>query len=795
MSEQLRFGSLAIKRGLLTPKQVNECLEAQVKIGRFGVKPPPLGEIAVEKGMMDKETLQRLLDEQNAARPSRRAAAEPPEEEIYEDEEEEPEPETVRRRGRIGDPPWLKGLIGLASAGAVIVTALVALRLMQPHRKRPAARPRPARPARPVSPTQPATPAQPVTPAQPATPAQPVTPEVPAYRKALDALKEFVNGRHTSGEKIAECKKFLKEHGETPAAAEARRLLAGLESRADLEKAKLEQEACSAYVAMMGRVLEAKTQQKLWKALKELRDFPKKYAETDYGRKARGEADRLQAELGRRYALDVERLNRALAMGRLEEARSVVSTMETYAAPEVVREVRQRMKEASPGAGVKPETGPPEKRYERALTLMRHKLYPEAERLLGPLMTSASFVKAHPEAKERWRTLTLLLRVYRAAARRLREMQGESVEVPLFPTGRIALRLKEVLGITLIGTDEAGGEVRVPLTEAQAAFVRRTALEASGGEDAEFLLGAAHLYLERGDAKGADAALKAALAAGAKKSEVEPLLTRVEGPSARKGSAEVQELLRRAEALIGRGKHLEALSLLRRARTETAEKALLARIDSLLARCEKRLAVSRNPFAVKLLKRDDLGRRVREVFYDFEDASQLNDWREYNWYSIFDLHNSIWRLEGGWLRGSGSHGYLWRGYIKGDVTVEFDAYSTGHTQQNIQVTICDDGKGRNFLFGAGLVELGPGQDVIRFNQPRGMPQSMAKRPSRVRSMQRYHIKVERKGNILRFFLDGKEILRARARAYKDGHVGLFAAGSTVYFDNVRIIGQIVEKRK
>ncbi|RKY14968.1 MAG: hypothetical protein DRP63_07660, partial [Planctomycetota bacterium] len=217
--------------------------------------------------------------------------------------------------------------------------------------------------------------------------------------------------------------------------------------------------------------------------------------------------------------------------------------------------------------------------------------------------------------------------------------------------------------------------------------------------------------------------------------------------------------------------------------------------ETLIEICRRNLRVAKNPFSVELLKRSDLGRGFCEVTYDFSNAEQLNDWKEYNWFSVFDLHDSQWRLERGALRGSGCRGFLWKGYVRGDVIVEFDAVAHSRTQPNIQVTICDDSKGKNYLFGAGLVELGPAQDVIRFNQRHGMPRTIAKRPSPIVAFRKYHIRVEKRGSRLLFFIDREKVLEARATALKGGHIGLFAAGGIVHFDNVRIVGRLLRKLK
>ena len=140
--------------------------------------------------------------------------------------------------------------------------------------------------------------------------------------------------------------------------------------------------------------------------------------------------------------------------------------------------------------------------------------------------------------------------------------------------------------------------------------------------------------------------------------------------------------------------------------------------------------------------------------------------------------------------GNGSRGFLWKGEIDGDVKVEFDAYSTSSDRQNIQATICDNGEGWNYLFAVGLTELGDPKDLIRRNEKFSFGKEIAKRSSEAKSFKTYHIKIIRKGSELSLYVDDKLTLKSKHSLYKKGHVGLFAIGSTVRFDNISITGRL-----
>src|SRR3990170_1933665 len=60
------FGKFLIEHGLATGFQVNECLRFQGSLAEIGITPIPLlGEIMVQKGYLNKDTLEKALQMQN----------------------------------------------------------------------------------------------------------------------------------------------------------------------------------------------------------------------------------------------------------------------------------------------------------------------------------------------------------------------------------------------------------------------------------------------------------------------------------------------------------------------------------------------------------------------------------------------------------------------------------------------------------------------------------------------------------------------------------------------------------
>jgi hypothetical protein len=63
VSEEIRFGVIAVKRGFVTPDQVVEALARQVKEDLFSGQHRPVGEILLEEGTIDRSQLDQIITE------------------------------------------------------------------------------------------------------------------------------------------------------------------------------------------------------------------------------------------------------------------------------------------------------------------------------------------------------------------------------------------------------------------------------------------------------------------------------------------------------------------------------------------------------------------------------------------------------------------------------------------------------------------------------------------------------------------------------------------------------------
>jgi len=763
MKEELRIGAMAIRQGIMTPQQVNACLEIQAKLRAYGVN-MPLGEVAVRRGFIRQEQLEALLHAQTA----------PPE------SEQHPSKEQVRPSEPHTRPsPLPKGVVNtLTALSALLCFAIWGVFLY-----------RAASPTKKIVVKEKShTPSRAEVPRHPKRHKPRTThPSLTQQEKHFNDVRRLFENCKDPKIVLAACENFRKKYPRS-------KYMKGIEEmekvcQERLEKLKEEHinKASRAFVDIVSRVLKLRGDERLQEALEMLEKYPKEFRDTEYWGKIQRQIRSLREQIGRRYADDLEELKAYLAKGDLKGAEKLVEKVSRYAGEGVAAELRKRVEAVKrrPRRKLTPEEAAVQVR-----TLFETHHYAEALKV-------AQRYLANTETAKRQKIDVLLARLkaigrlYRLVATHYQMDVGKRVELTLWPSGKVAMRLEDVRDFTLFGRDETGLLVRVGIGEI-AGDVIEAIVAKEIRPNAEIEQALAQMWLDREDTKKAREHLERAEKLGASPQLLAALKEKL--PETNSSPKPASFTLRKAEKLIKGRKFGQALDILRQF-VRRASPDLRESAEALIETCRKNLRLAKSPFSVELLKRGDLGRGFCEVTYDFSDADQLNDWKEYNWFSIFDLHDSQWRLERGALRGSGCRGFLWKGYVQDDVIVEFDAVARSRTQPNIQVTICDDTKGKNYLFGAGLVELGSAQDVIRFNQRHGMPRTIAKRPSAVVAFRKYHIRVEKRGAKLLFFIDGKKVLEARATALKGGHIGLFAAGGIVHFDNVRIVGRLLRKLK
>jgi hypothetical protein len=66
--DEMKTGQKAIRLGLISPERMNACLDIRGRLEASGVTPPPVAEIALQKGWITREDVSAIYGEAPAAR-------------------------------------------------------------------------------------------------------------------------------------------------------------------------------------------------------------------------------------------------------------------------------------------------------------------------------------------------------------------------------------------------------------------------------------------------------------------------------------------------------------------------------------------------------------------------------------------------------------------------------------------------------------------------------------------------------------------------------------------------------
>ncbi len=635
-----------------------------------------------------------------------------------------------------------------------------------------------------------------------------------------------VKNRHLKEEIIKRCNRLVTDYPDTDAAKLARLLAQFCSAEPETGEASeaVQKKATPEWLEFRRISLEAGSlrEKNQWaKAVEAYEQYPEAYKGTPWYNVVQGQIKVLRKKIADQFDADYRTINRLISARRYDEARKMLAKMENYAPQQMVIELQSRLDAYIAEVTKEPAGKPVEKtkdvvladRLRVAESMFWRNMYGGALDIYKEIMSDKEFASAHPEVRGRIKDLERVLSILDAAAKSLLKSKGKKRHLYFEKGGSVYVEILDVNNRIILGYEKSGSNLEVPISDLSTASLKSMIKRYLPTNNAETQLALGTFVLSRGDRKEAEDWFFKAVKAGAERNEYDRLLLRLDekppplvdeevvagakNENKNEKSADAGKLLAEADALFGKGEYAKALSQYKKLledfiRAEVVAENSIA-IKEKVAACEAKLS---SPFAKlfsgKVIERKDLGKDVIEVTYDFQNKSQLDDWKEYNWYSIFDMHDSNWHIVDGELSGNGSRGFLWKGFMNGDVKLEFDAYSTSADRQNIQATICDDGDSKNYLFALGLTELGSPHDLIRRNEKFSMGKVLSKRPSEAKSFKTYHVKIIKKGSQLTLYADGELILRT---SYSDnsrnkGHIGLFAISSTVRFDNVSITGRL-----
>lgn len=831
-SESL-FGKIAITHKFMTPKQVNECLDIQARMNTYGLGTKKIGEIAVERRFLTEQQLQLILNiqravlddvrkKEEAARPKPAPAAARPRARVR-----TPAPPVLRppphrvtsapaARSRIDEytaqikMSRVTTIVGLGVAAIVVVIILASLKGRGSGDDSP-----PIGPRRPVfrDPNDDMAAEQERVKERRAKEAEQLYQELKDWAAKNSGKKEEI---------IKRCNRLVIDYAETEAASKAS-LLADFYAElpdvpaGDTGNRQAATQASQIYMQLSMRALKLRAKEQWAKAIEVYEQFPDNFKDTAFYPKVQNEVKKLRQQIARKYEADLRTINRLVAAGRYGEARQYLAKIENYASHDLVIAVQKELdsyiadveKTPAPTPAAKSEDVILADKLRVAESMFWRNMYLPALKTYRELGESPQFVASHPEVRGRIKDLERIISVLDAAAKDLIRSKGRKRTIYLDKGGSVYAEIIDIVEHEITAYEKGRGNFEIALAELTTNSLLLYAKKHLPSKPAETDLALGTFYLSRGLVKKAEECVYKAAKKDAPNDEVARLLDRLEEkpppvidevaaddvPESGDDDAGSTKLLAMADDMFKKGKYAEALALykelLRKFPASGPVVDNRSQIQGNIAACEEKLSSPlARIFSGKVISRDDLGKGVAEISYSFESEKQLADWKEYNWYSIFDMHDSNWHIADGELSGNGSRGFLWKGEIDGDVKVEFDAYATSAERQNIQATICDNGEGWNYLFAVGLTELGSAKDIIRRNEKFSFGKEIAKRASEAKSFKTYHVKIVKQGSSLSLYVDDELVLKAKHNLYKKGHVGLFAIGSTVRFDNVTITGRL-----
>jgi len=829
------FGKIAITHKFMDPKQVNECLDIQARMRSYGLETKKIGEIAVERSFITRKQLDLILSIQRAildekrrkeealrpkkavepARPATRAPRPAPPPRRQPQVQHSHVPAARSKIDEYAAQIKMNRITTIVCLGivAIVVVIILASLKNRSREKRENTNPYNGVLMPNVDPNA----------------GMALEHERVAKRRIEEAerlyqeLKEWAAANKGSKDEIIKrANTIAVDYAETDASSKAR-LLADFYAdlpdipQGDVSDQKKATSASQMYMKLSMEALKLRSQEQWAKAVEVYEQFPETYKDTPFYPKVRNEIKKLRQQIAKMYEADLHTINRLIAARKYDEARKFLAKIENYASHEhviaVQRELDSYISEASqapePASAEKPTVSLAVEKLRVAESMFWRNMYADALKAYTSVAEDPQVMSENPQIKGRIKDLERSLSVLDAVKKELIKSKGRKRKLYLEKGGSISAEIIDIDNYIITVFEKNSGNSEIGMSELTTNFIMLHAKRILPSNTAETELALGTFLLSRQLAKDAEKHFYNAAKKNAPNEEIARMLERLEEkPPASTGegiaaaekpdegnSENELKSFNEAEALFKKGKYAEALTIYKELlRLHLGSKTVMdnrSQIDEKIAACEERLVSPlASIFSGKVIERNDLGKGVVEVSYDFGNDKQLADWKEYNWYSIFDMHDSNWHIADGELSGNGSRGFLWKGIVDGDVKVEFDAYSTSAERQNIQATVCDNGEGWNYLFALGLTELGSSKDIIRRNEKFSFGKEIAKRPSEAKSFNTYHVKILRQKSNLSLYVDDKLILKAKHSLYKKGHVGLFAIGSTVRFDNISIVGRL-----
>ena len=256
-------------------------------------------------------------------------------------------------------------------------------------------------------------------------------------------------------------------------------------------------------------------------------------------------------------------------------------------------------------------------------------------------------------------------------------------------------------------------------------------------------------------------------------------------------------LIEKAEAKEKRKNYLDAAFLYEQALREHGKKPFVDR-----AELKKKIAgaLSESGMGILFAGTVKIKDGKIQVYYDFSDQGQINDFANFQWNRKRLLENE-WVVEDGHLVGTGKDGCIWLGQIKGTLVVEaivkgvkpmyaqfrFRFYNSGKGSKSTDYCFAFNAsdyrgkrKGRTVFFNAlGVYKGGNKTSWLKTTTAKIFPSG---KPTRV--------KAEALDETLNMYVDGALIASDKNKKYRKGRFAMQIYESSVAFQEIRITADL-----
>lgn len=190
-----------------------------------------------------------------------------------------------------------------------------------------------------------------------------------------------------------------------------------------------------------------------------------------------------------------------------------------------------------------------------------------------------------------------------------------------------------------------------------------------------------------------------------------------------------------------------------------------------------------------------VGEKIR-VHYDFDMEASIHDFSKYQWHSKISVKNE-WKIDDGALVGDGDDGFIWKGEVKGDCSVEATVRPLHPSPAEFRLRLYSDARGRkgaDFCFAYNMQLKSAGGSsvhaITRFRNRDYDPLKIYNPPSAIPSNKSTRVMAVNRGHTLELYVDGKLRASAEDRRTRKGQIALQLAKSRIAFESLTITAEL-----